>query len=410
MTFRNLTIKTLGAIGLVIFAIQAGLAQKSAVTNTHFALQEAKNALVKEDFEEAAKQLASAREYIDGAISNEKTMVEDKTWLYRGDVYAEMLRLPAENSAGVTKIEAAKIAAESYKKTIELDVSKRKDNATQALNRMNNVVYVLTFNEGIQMINSGDNKGAMEAFEVAMFINEKDTNAALNAAIASERMEDFDKAFTLYKKMVDEMGATDHFAYIAVANNYMNKEDYDNALKYIQKGIEVNENAKKEKVKDLLTTEFNIYLKSGRLDEAIANVKKGIETDPENDGLYTRLGQLYDQMRDKSDVDNDYAAMAIENYQKALEINPNNLDANYNLGAFYYNKAASIYQEVNNMDLKTYQSKGAALEKQGEELFNKAIPYFKKAHEMAPDDPGLNNSLKTIYTRLKNYEEAAKYK
>ncbi len=50
------------------------------------------------------------------------------------------------------------------------------------------------------------------------------------------------------------------------------------------------------------------------------------------------------------------------------------------------------------------------MEKEGEALFKKAIPYFKKAYELEPTDEGLKSSLKTIYTRLKNYEEANKYK
>ncbi len=412
MNLYQSTTKIIGALTLLLVASSVGFSQKSARTNTHFALQEAKEFLIQENFEEAAQKLAYARENIDKAVNHEQTKGDSKTWVYRGDVYAEMMRLPADNNAGVPKIEAAKIATESFQKAIELDDSKRQDDAKDATQKLNSVVYVLAFNTGLENINSGDNAGAIEAFKVAMMINDKDTNAALNAAIAAERMKDFETAFTLYKKMIDDMGAKDHFAYIAVTNNYVNKEDFDNALVYIQKGLEANKNSKKEKVKDLLTTEFNVYLKSNRLDEAIANVQKNLENDPENDGLYSRLGQLYDQMRETSegDVSKNYANMAVENYKKALELNPANLDANYNLGAFYYNKAASIYKEVNNMDLKTYQSKGAALEKKGEENFNLAIPYFKKAYELAPDDDGLRNSLKTIYTRLKNYEEAEKYK
>lgn len=411
MNLYQSTIKFSGVFIMLLLVSSTGFGQKSARTNTHFSLQEAKELLIQENFADAAKKLAYARENIDKAVNHEQTKGDSKTWVYRGDVYAEIMRLPADNNAGVPKIEAAKIATESFKKAMSLDDSKRQDDAKDAKQKLNNVVYVLTFNTGLENINAGDNANAIKAFEVAMMINDKDTNAALNAAIAAERMKDFDKAFTLYKKMIDEMGANDHFAYIAVTNNYVSKEEYDKALEYISRGLEVNNNSKKEKIKDLLTTEFNVYLKSNRLDEAISNVKKNLENDPENDGLYSRLGQLYDQMRENAEGEeaSNYGKLAVENYKKALELNPANLDANYNLGAFYYNKAASIYKEVNNMDLKTYQSKGVTLEKKGEENFNLAIPYFKKAFELAPDDAGLKNSLKTIYTRLKNYEEAQKY-
>ena len=395
---------------LGIFSLGNLKAQNSKVTNTHFALKEAKDYLGQENFEKAAEKLAYARENIDAAVQNDKTAGNAKTWNYRGDVYADMMRLPADNNGGVSKMEAAKLAVESYKKTIELDDTRRKDYATEAQKNLNNVVYVLVFNEGIQMINAEDPKGALNAFELAMQINEKDTNAVLYAAVAAERMEDNEKSFSLYKKLIDEMGISDHFAYISVANQYMLKEDYDKAIEYVQKGIKVNKGSSdKQKMKDLMKTEFNIYLVSERIDEAIANVKKNIESDPSNDALYTTLGQLYDNLSEKRD-DKDYGALAIENYKKAIELNPDNTNANYNLGAFYYNKAAALYKTVGAMDLKDYKAKGAKMEAEGKELFNKAIPYFKKAYEMEPDNTSLKNSLKTIYTYLKNYEEANKYK
>lgn len=400
----------LTGILIAVFSMGYLKAQNSKVTNTHFALKEAKDYIGQENFEKAAEKLAYARENIDAAVQNEKTAGNAKTWNYRGDVYADMMRLPADNNGGVNKLEAARLAVESYKKTIELDDSKRKDYAVEAQKNLNNVVYVLVFNEGIQMINSGDPKSALGAFELALQINEKDTNAALNAAISAEKLGDKEKSFSLYKRMVDDMDSKDHYAYISVANYYTEKEDYDKALEYVQRGIEANKNASdKQKTKDLLLTEFNIYLKSNRLDEAISNVKTNIEADPSNDGLYSRLGQLYDNLKDKKD-DKDYGALAIENYKKAIELNPDNLDANYNLGAFYYNKAAEIYKKVGAMDLKDYKAKGAKMEAEGKDLFNKAIPYFKKAYELEPENNSLKNSLKTIYTYLKNYEEANKYK
>ena len=54
------------------------------------------------------KKLAYARENIDKAVNHEQTKGDSKTWVYRGDVYAEIMRLPADNNAGVQKIEAAK--------------------------------------------------------------------------------------------------------------------------------------------------------------------------------------------------------------------------------------------------------------------------------------------------------------
>ena len=366
------------------------LAQGAAVTNTHYALQEAKEYMANGNLEKAADKLMNARENIEKAITNEKTMTKAKTWNYRGDVYRQYLSL-SEDLLDVKHLEAAEISLDSYDKCIELDLSKRGDYKTPAQNGKNQI-YPLMFNLGNASINEKKYTTAMKAYDLVLRINPMDSNAALNAGLAAERAGDKDKAVAYYGKMIGEQKVKDYYPYIRLAEYYSSKEEYDQALSTLSKGIEVC--TTKEGIKNLQTTEFNIYLKSGRLDEAISNLEKSIEADPQNDGNYSRLGQLLDQ---KGESDR-----ALENYTKALELNPDNIDANYNMGAFYYNRGAEKLQSTRDMDLKTYQAKGKAIEKEGIEDLKKARPYFEKVDKMQPDDPAVLNSIKTIDSFLKN--------
>jgi tetratricopeptide (TPR) repeat protein len=373
-------------------AVEISKAQNSAVTNTHFALQEAREYMANGQIDKAVGKIESARQNIDAASSHEKTGKNPKTWKYRGDVYREFLSLP-EVKLSVKHMEAARASIESYDKAIQLDQSKRGDYKKPSQNGKNQI-YPLLFNQGIESINQKDYDKALESFDLVLMINPKDTNATLNAGLAAERKPDPEKAVEYYEKMIYQQGAIDHYPFIRVAEYYSEKEDYDKALEVIHKGLASATN--KEGIKDLQTTEFNIYLRSGRLQEAVDNLKEAIETDPENDGNYSRLGQLLDQ--------NGESEEALKNYEKAVELNPDNIDANYNLGAFYYNRGAEKLQATRDMDLKTYKSKGVAMEKDAVEDLKIAKPYFEKVNKIQPDDAAVLNSLETIDSILKTKE------
>ncbi len=366
------------------------MAQSSAVTNAHFALQEAREYMANGDIDKAVSKMETARDNIDKAVENEKTSTKAKTWNYRGDIYKEMLSLP-EDKIGMTYLEAAKISIESYNKTIELDDSKRGDYKGPAQNGKNGI-YPMMFNQGIEYINKEDYDNAMDAFDVVLQINPLDTNAALNAGLAAERKPDMERAVQYYGMMIYQQGAKDYYPFVRMAAYYSEKEEYDKALEVISKGIASTSN--KDAIKDLQTTEFNIYLKSGRLEEAMANLKKSIEEDPDNDGNYSRLGQLYDQSGNSEE--------ALKYYSLALEKNPDNIDANYNLGAFYFNRGAEALQSTRDMDLNTYKEKGKAIEDQAIEDLQKAKPYFEKVDSLQPNDPAVTTSLESINNILKS--------
>lgn len=99
--------------------------------------------------------------------------------------------------------------------------------------------------------------------------------------------------------------------------------------------------------------------------------------------------------------------LAVVNYKKALEIDPANFDANYNLGVYYFNSAVVAKGAVDRMDMKTYNEKGKAIEEQVCGTFNQAKAYFDKCKSLKADDQDTNANLDNLKGVL---EQCAKRK
>ena len=99
--------------------------------------------------------------------------------------------------------------------------------------------------------------------------------------------------------------------------------------------------------------------------------------------------------------------LAVENYKKAIEIDPNNFDANYNLGVFYFNQAVVSKGVVDKMDMKTYNEKGKVIEEQVCGTFNQSKVYFDKCKSIKPDDEDLKINFQSLEGVL---EQCAKRK
>jgi tetratricopeptide (TPR) repeat protein len=96
---------------------------------------------------------------------------------------------------------------------------------------------------------------------------------------------------------------------------------------------------------------------------------------------------------------------AKEYYTKALAIDPNNYDANFNMGVFYYNEGAEMNKVVGAMDMTEYNKRGKEVEGQVCGRFKQALPYFKKAKVVKADEEELNNSIQQAENILKQFEE-----
>jgi len=134
---------------------------------------------------------------------------------------------------------------------------------------------------------------------------------------------------------------------------------------------------------------INHYIFSGQEQAAIDYLQRAIEREP-NVAQYHLIKANLD-----ANQGNDEAALA--GYDRAIELDPNMADAIAGKGRVYYNKAVKMNEDAAYIqDQKAYKAALAEMN----EMFKKSLPFFEKAHEMAPDNRDFMITLKTLYYRF----------
>ncbi len=184
-------------------------------------------------------------------------------------------------------------------------------------------------------------------------------------------------------------------AYVYLVQIYT--DDPNNASKVPQ----LLEEAKKyyPNEQNLNIVEINFYLKNPKLyEEALRKFEEKTRKNPKDKLAWLAYAQLLEKKDEQK---------AIESYKKVLELDPDNLQANYNIGALYVNKAAETVEIMNNT--KDYKE-ATKYQDQIKNYFEKAYPYMKKAYELEPNNIGTVQAMMQITTYLNKMDEAAFYR
>lgn len=358
------------AIG-ILFSIQA-LGQKEVVS--------AYNANKDGDYRKAAT-------YIEQAILLEKAASKDKTWRYRGEIY---LNIAADPEVSAEYPNALVLAKESYEKAREVDVKGRYEReCIEGLGR----VQIMASNNGINFYNTEAFDLAGNSFDiaasVARTVDMVDTMAVYNAALCYEKAGMTDLAIARYYECAEIKYQVPN-VFLFISTLYRNAGNDEAALETLK-------NARKDypREQSLIIEELNIYLTSGDFERAKTNLQLAAEQDPTNEILWFSLGSVFDNLGNSEE--------AINAYLKAIEVKADYFDANYNLGALYFNQAVQGINSANDMWKPRMTNKEAAaqkkLETDAKELFNTAKPYLEAAFAVNPEDLQTIRSLKDIYAR-----------
>ena len=119
--------------------------------------------------------------------------------------------------------------------------------------------------------------------------------------------------------------------------------------------------------------------------------------EPDNENLHYYLGIAYSEMED---IEKAEAA-----YRKALEINPDYLDANINLGGLILNKGIDHFNKTNNASLP--QAEYDLEIQKAFDIFDSALPYLQKAVELDGTSYLALSNLKKYYEIKEDTEKIA---
>ena len=111
------------------------------------------------------------------------------------------------------------------------------------------------------------------------------------------------------------------------------------------------------------------------------------------------------EMADLKKQYGEYRDLSIATYQKALAAEPENYDALFNLGVFYFNDAVELKREVDNMNMAEYQQRGKEVEGRVCGKFQKAKPYFEKALKVRPNEEEAKSTLENVNNILTQFSE-----
>ena len=376
------------------------------------------------------EKLAEAQTAIDAMMADAANKTSWDALLWKGKMYNEM--------ASIDNLERSKnqLLGKPYKAEytksglMAADALLASLKATQDKKQIKEVTAALAEaqssvnNYGSDLTDAKDYVGAYNSFKSVIDIH--DALKANGVKSTLDKVEDYNKqlyliallstysekekeAMPIYQKLIDAKKDTS-FIYYSMYKATV-ETDREKALAYLEAGSK-----KYPEDTQILFTKINHFLKDGKLEALTVQLKDAIKKEPKNVTLYFTLGNVLDNLAQAEKDETKqaaYAAEAQEYYNKTLELDPKNVDATYSIGAAFYNKAAVYSKEMKKLESdfsKEGQKKYDAAEKIMMAEFDKALPFFKKAESLNPNDKNTLIALKEIFARKNDLKTAAEFK
>ncbi len=203
------------------------------------------------------------------------------------------------------------------------------------------------------------------------------------AAIFAVQSEMHEDAIALLEQLKDgeyEAISTNQFLY----QEYVNVKDTVKFLETLQNAV-----VRFPQEPWFLQNLINYYIFTGQEQTAIDYLAQAIEREP-NVAQYHLIKGNLDENQGNYDA-------ALADFDAALAIDPKMADAMAGKGRVYYNQAVKLNEAAANIvDNKEYKK---ALDEMNE-VFRQSLPFFEKAHEMAPEERSYIQTLKGLYYRF----------
>lgn len=381
-------------------AASASFAQKKVVNEAQ-SIAKGSNA----DFGEA-------RTLIKGALENPETKDDAKTWYVAG--FIEDQQFNAERAKQIlgqqpnepVMYEALYGILPYFQKAYKLDQlpnekGKVKPKYTKDIKSILSANHVYLFNGGAYYFDKQEYKKAYDFFnqyveisELPMFAGtqtaEKDSTfmtVQFYAAAAASLAKDSRLAIAALERAKNTpYRQYDVYQYLCYEyGEARTAQDSVMLEKTFEEGMQVFPDSA-----FFLNNLINTYIYSNRNEKALEMLNVAIQKNPNDANLYNVMGRVYETGL------KDYAN-AEKNFQIALEKDPNLTDALSNIGRIYYNQGVNKLSEANMInDSKKYQEELSM----AKDLFKKALPYYKKAHEAEPEKMDNMIALRGIYYNL----------
>ncbi|MFS4481710.1 tetratricopeptide repeat protein [Hyunsoonleella sp. 2307UL5-6] len=273
---------------------------------------------------------------------------------------------------------------------------------------------------------------ASEYFEKLYNLRKQDTVYLYYAAASAVSAPDYDKAIVLYEKLKDlnYSGIEEKLYAVNVKTNQ--KEEFPNeVLRKASVGAKTHNNPTNEKTEskkgEIIKNVALIYISQGNNDKAIDAIKDARAEDPDDVSLILSEANIYYKLGDKDkfkellelatkkdpeNVELQYnlgvisaesgnTNEAMSYYKKALELNPNYINAYINSAALVLGKEEPIIDEMNSLGSSAADNRRYdVLREQRQNIYKEAVPFLTKALEINPQSINAAKTLMNIYSVL----------
>lgn len=385
------------ALMIVVFlSITGTYAQNSAVTS-------ARNYLRESDYDNAIK-------YIEQALADISTKDKAKTHYAKGDIYMQMYLDSAYHSNPPSlKENAYKVGTNAFLKVVSIDP----DYERQALDPKFLLSAFVYYNEGVAKYRTSNYSESYDLFKSVVDIHDleggkrfKNKGFDTVAANAQEMMgysalylKKYDDALAAFKPLKNNPIVKTPALFISLSDVYGNLNKKDDQLAVLQEGrkaFPADANLRNE--------EINYYIANDKINDLVTKLQEAIAQEPNNAELQHSLANIYNNMANpktgsKPANAKELIAKAEEGYQKAIALKPNDAEYNFNYSVLYYMQAYDVVMAMNALgSTPAEQKKYDVLNKEKEDLLNKALPYAEKAYSiLEPREKELSGKEKDIY-------------
>jgi tetratricopeptide (TPR) repeat protein len=399
--------KKLVFTGILCFIVFASFGQKKSVNSA------------KSEIKRDNPNIEDARKFINEALANPETKDSPETWYVAGAVENKQLDMEA------VKLYKGAAPDEEVMYTALLNIIPyflEADKLDQLPNEKGKIKpkfrkdmkSVITANlnhypnAGVYFYNKTDYKNAFIAFkqyidvpDMEMFKDDKEAikkddesylQIKYNAANMASMMENHAEAIELFTAM-KYAGYEENEVFRRLTYEYNQLNDSTALLGILKEGV--------QKFPDdeyFLLNLIDKSIQSNRLQEAIEYLNVAIERKPSDPVFYDALGVIYENT-DESDK-------ALLNYEKALELDPENAKVLKHKGMVYYNLAVKTRAKADesSLDKEAIKKEDAKVE----DLFKKSLPFFEKSYSIDSSDNETVFCLRSVYYALGMGEEYQK--
>ena len=271
------------------------------------------------------------------------------------------------------------------------------------------------FNEGVGYFQKGTNSKdkdsstvyydkSISSFSEAVKLEPDSSDTYKNLAFVYMSEQKYDNAIEPLQKLIDKEKSADGYKYLgeiyydkaaklrAKYESSKDAQDSVQALDYFNKTISLLEEGRKlyPNNSEILLLLSNSYIGAHKIDVAIDVFKAGVEQDPNNKYYRYNYGVLL--LGNK-----DYQA-AEEQFKKAIAIDPEYQNANYNLAVTLVKWGADLNKEAEDRKDTSYTGY--------KDKYKEALPYLEKVVKMKGDDASMWELLGRVYTILGKQDEA----